>query len=73
MAPQTTRPGSPIRLPPEDTRPNKIINPNGPKYPYKIDPLPDGLQTYEEVVRDLRRLLGKEPGYFLVHGRDDEG
>lgn len=70
---QLPRPGSPVTLPPDDTRPNRAVNPLGPRYPYKIDPLPDGLQTYQEVVRDLKRLLGKEQGYFLVEGMGDAG
>lgn len=73
MVSDMLRPGSPVSLPPEDPRANKPVTPNGSIYPYKIDPLPDGLQTYEEVVLDLRDLLEKESGYFLVHGRDDEG
>jgi hypothetical protein len=66
------RPGSPVKLPPEDTRPKVPVDPNM-KYPYVIDPLPDGLQTYSQVVRDLRRLMEKEQGHSMVHGMDDEG
>lgn len=43
-------------------------------YPYKLDPLPDGLQTYDQVVRDLKRLLNAHnKGYFEVHAREDDG
>lgn len=44
------------------------------EYPFKLEKLSsDGSRTSEEVVRDLNKLLGEDPGHYMIHGRDDEG